>query len=438
MKILVVSDDGVSTGYGRISMETNSRLVQRGYEVMALSLYYDALLPASNDSKALPYWVGSLAGKPNWIESVIAVVNAFQPDIIHVTQDAPYAEQLRNAPLDWSRYALVVTTPVDGAPVRRQWMDTLKQGDGTLSISQFGVDTHRAAGVPSELCRPGVDGNTFFQMSEIDRHNMRLKVGIAPDAFVVGTMCMNQGRKDIPDMLRAFFAFAADKPTARYLLDMDATSPAGWDIIQDICAPNGWDVSKLLFRADAMRAGIVTLRARYNLLDAHMVISHREGYGLPLAEAMACGVVSIALDWCSGTEICGDGHGILINPIEYEGISTWGGAFDKFPKVHEITRALQMLYNEPDTRRSIARKGMEWSRAQTWDAATDAVAKVYERVMAKRQQQPVSAPVMIAPPAPVPSGLADGTPVLSIQGQPVVAQADGMMPEVVPLVESVG
>jgi glycosyltransferase involved in cell wall biosynthesis len=169
-----------------------------------------------------------------------------------------------------------------------------------------------------------------------------------------------------------------------------------------------------------MRAGIVTLRARYNLLDAHQVISHREGYGLPLAEAMACGVVSIALDYCSGTEICGDGRGILINPIEYNQISTWGGSLDKFPNVDEITRALQMLYDEPDTRRSIARKGMEWARAQTWDAATDAVAKVYERVMAKRQQQPVVAPVMFTPPAPV------------------VAQPDGMMPEVVPLVESVG
>jgi glycosyltransferase involved in cell wall biosynthesis len=420
MKILVVSDDGVSTGYGRISMETNARLTQRGYEVMALSLYYDALLPASNDSKALPYWVGSLAGKPNWIESVIAVVNAWQPDVIHVTQDAPYAEQLRNAPLDWSRYALVVMTPVDGAPVRRQWIDTLKQADGTLSISQFGVDTHRAAGVPSELCRPGVDGNTFYQMSQIDRHNMRLKVGIAPDAFVVGTMCMNQGRKDIPDMLRAFFAFAADKPTARYLLDMDATSPAGWDIIQDICAPNGWDTSKLLFRADAMRAGIVTLRARYNLLDAHQVISHREGWGLPLVEAMACGVANIALDWCSGTEICGEGRGILIDPIEYTQVSTWGGSLDKFPNVEQLTAKLQWLYDNPHERLAMANKGMAWARTLTWDAATDAVAKVYERVMQKRSQNaPIQLP-MIAPPLP-----------------PVVQSVDGIQQEKVVLQEAI-
>lgn len=398
-KILILSDDGLSTGYGRISMEVNTRLHKRGYPLMAASLYYDGLLPSTLDGQPLPYWVAALAGKPNWVESVVNIINAYQPDIVHVIQDANYAEALRNAPVDWSRFAFVVTTPVDGVPVHPPWVNVLKGADGTLSISQFGVDAHRAAGIPSELCRPGVDANVFFPMSESDRRAMRARCGVAPDAFVVGTMAQNQGRKDIPDMLRAFFAFASDKPTARYLLDMEPTSPAGWDILS-VCQQRGWDASKLLFRADVQRAGIAHLRERYNLLDAHMCISHREGYGLPLAEAMACGVVSIALDYTSGTEICGDGKGVLIQPIEYTGISTWGGALDKFPNVTQLTAALQMLYDEPDTRRSIARKGMEWARAQTWDAATDAVARVYERALSKRQ--PVTQPVTVAlPPAPV-------------------------------------
>lgn len=406
-KIFILSDDGMATGYGRISMEVSTRLFKRGYSLMAASIAYDGLLPPTLDGAPLPYWVAALAGK-DWVGAAVNVINAYQPDIVHVVQDAPYADHLRNAPIDWSKHAFVITTPVDGAPVDPDWVNLLKGADGMLSISQFGVDTHRATGIPSDLCRPGVDANTFFPLNDADRMALRTKLGIAPDAFVLGSMCMNQGRKDIPDMLRAFFAFAADKPTARYFLDMDDVSPAGWRLTS-VCKQQGWDASKLLFRVDAQRVGLHNIRDRYNLLDAHMVISHREGYGLPLTEAMACGVVSIALDYCSGTEICGEGRGILIPPIEYSSIGTWGGAVDKYPNIDAMTKALQHLYDNPDERRAIAKRGMAWSRAQTWDATADAVARVYERVMAKRQVQPVTEQPIITPPqAPVlsPDGVA--------------------------------
>lgn len=417
-KLLIVSDDGIASGYGRISTETNRRLLQRGYQIMAASIYYDGLLPPALEGQPIPYWVAALAGK-DWVQSVINLINAYQPDIIHVIQDAPYAEQLRNAPIDWSKYHLMITTPVDGAPVFPNWVNLLKKADGVLSISQFGVDTHKAAGIASELCRPGVDSNVFFALNEAERAALRQKAGIEDGAFVVGSMCMNQGRKDIPDMLRAFFGFASDKPNARYILDMDAVSPAGWDI-PVTCQQYGWDASKLIFRANLLQRGVLTMRERYNLLDAHMVISHREGYGLPLVEAQACGVVSIALDWCSGTEICGEGKGVLIKPLDYDSIGTWGGALDKFPSVSQLTAVLQMLYDEPDTRKSIARKGMAWARQQTWDLATDAVQKVIERVMAKRNPpptEPMTLPLPIAP---------------------MLNTVDGLKPEVVPLVEKAG
>lgn len=394
-KILVISNDGVPDGYGRISMSVNVRLRARGYDVQAVSLTYDGLLPPSYDGAPLPYWVGALAQKSNWLESAIAVIHAQQPDIIMVIQDAPYADAIRSAPLDWSRHGFIMLTPVDGVPIHPRWVDLMKNADAALSISRFGVDAYRKAGAHVMLCRPGVDANTFFRLPDEARRDIRARLGIADSAFVVGTAAQNQGRKAVSLMLQAFFRFAADKPDARYLLDMEAQSPAGWDL-PALCQQYGYDTSKLIFRNDAARMGVPLLRDRMNVMDAHMVIAHREGYGLPLVEAMACGTVSMALDYCSGAEICGDGKGVLIQPIDYAVPGTWGNAEDKFPDMNDLVGKLQHLHDHPHERAAIAERGMAWARQQTWDAAADAVQDAIERVMAKRRA---------IPPAQLPLGL---------------------------------
>ena len=395
-KLLALSDDGVPSGYGRICSEILTRLTRRGYEVVSASLMYDGLLPPMYEGQRLPYWVASMGGHANWPELFAALVGVYQPDVMIVIQDAPYAETIRNGPLDWSRYGLVVITPVDGAPVYPQWVEMLKKADGTLSISQFGVDTHRAAGIPSELCRPGMNPNVFYRMPDAERLAVRAKLGIATDAFVLGSVCMNQGRKSIPGMMRGFFKFAQDKPSARFLMNMDAQSPAGWDLLQ-LCQMYGWDASKLLFKAQCEQRGVFELRERYNVMDAHAVLAHREGFGLPLVEAQACGVVSMAIEWCSGAEICGDGYGVLVDRIAHTEVSTWGGALDYFADYDDFAKQLQFLYDHPEERHAIAQRGMERARTWTWDASVDNVVKVIERVMDKRRAippLPAQAPIL--------------------------------------------
>lgn len=395
IKILSVGDCGVSSGFGRISAEINKRLVRRNYHIMAASLTYDGLLPAAYDGEPLPYHVACLGGKPNWPDIVIQLVSTYQPDIIMVTQDAPYAGIVRNLPLDWSKYMFIMTAPVDGAPIHPAWVETAKQADGVLTISEFGVQAWKQAGVTAGLCRPGIQHSKFYRLPDEQRAAVRKQLGIAPDAFVLGMMSMNQGRKDITGTLSAFFDFARDKPTARLLMDMDDVSPAGWDI-PALCKQFTWDVGKLIFRQDCVLRGVTELRDRYNVLDAHSVLAFREGFGLPILEAMACGVVSMAQDWCAGTEVLQDGRGILIPPIDYFMPSTWGGALDKLPDLKVMTEKLQWLYDNPLERAALAERGMKWARTQTWDTAADNVITVLERAIARKK----SVSVLSAPPEP--------------------------------------
>lgn len=382
-KILCVSDTGVSSGYGRIAAELCNNLVARGHHVMAASLSYDGLLPATYDGNPLPYHVASLQGKPNWPDLVVAIAGAYQPDVVLVAQDAPYSGIVRSAPLDWSRVAFVMLSPVDGSPIHPAWVETAKQSDAVLTISEFGVTAWAEAGIQAGLTRPGINPNKFYKIPAEGRARIRQAMGIADDAFVLGMMCMNQGRKDITGTMKAFFDFAKDKPTARLLLDMDEVSPAGWDL-PSLCKQFGWDVNKIIFRSDCVRKGVVELRDRYNILDAHSVLAFREGFGLPVIEAMACGVVSMAQDWCAGTEVLKDGRGILIPSIDYFMPSTWGGALDKLPNLDVMTQKLQWLYDNPEERAAMAKRGMEWARAETWSKAVDVAAVAIEKAVARK------------------------------------------------------
>lgn len=419
-KIFVLSDDGVATGFGRISMNVNMRLVKRGYQVMAASLAFDGLLPPVYDGDPLPYWVASLAGR-NWVEESVKVINAYNPDIVMVIQDAPYAQALRNSPLDWSKYGFVVITPVDGVPIFPDWVDTVKRADAALTISQFGVEAFRRAGAHVTLCRPGIDPNRFYRMRDDERKALRTKMGLDADNFVVIVPAQNQGRKCISQMIRGFFDFAVDKPHARLLLDMEATSPAGWDI-PSLCRAYGYDQAKIIFRTDAIRAGVVDLRDRFNVSDLCMVISHREGYGLPLVEGMASGVVSVALDYCSGTEICGFDdvtflpRGILIRPIDYRESGTWGNAEDAFPDMKHLFNRLQWAHDNPAEREAMALRGMEWSRRHTWDESADAVDLALQKVIKKRASIPPATVPLMALQAPTAAPVSvDGTKVVELQ-----------------------
>jgi glycosyltransferase involved in cell wall biosynthesis len=367
MRTLIFSQSGVPTGYGRIADEIGIRLVQRGHSVMAASMPYDGLLPPRKDNEPLPYWVVGLSGKP-WNMELLKVMQATNPELVIGIEDAPYLQQMMEMPYDWSKTKVILITPVDGVPIHPHWIRTAKQADAFFSISHFGVEAYRRAGVHNTLpFIPGANPAEFFQQSTDKREATRVFMKYEPKTFVLGTMAMNQGRKAISLMLKAFFNVVRTYPglDIRYHLDMDSASPAGWDI-PILCEQFGWDASRLTFRD---KTGMLTLNDRYNMLDAHVVISHREGYGIPLVEAMACGVPSIAMDYCSGTEIIGEDRGVLIPAIDYAVPGTWGGAEDKFPDMGKLESAILTLAENRAYRSTLAKNALAWAQTQTWDAS---------------------------------------------------------------------
>lgn len=400
-KVLWFGDLVNLSGFGRIGNEITRRLKQRGYDVQGASISYTGW------PHDFPFWIWPLGGHDLW-NSLVTIVNQWQPDVLISCQDFPYHQTIWNAcRIDFSRLRWVWITPIDGTPVHPDWVQLADVADGTMVISRFGVEALRQAGKRVSLCHPGVDTGELYPATAEERAALREKAGYAPDSFVVGVVCMNQGRKAIPPMIAAFHEFARDKPNARLYLDMDKAGVAGWDI-PNLLKQMGWseaEQQRVKFREDVFKADMDAfgpLRNRYALMDAHMVISHREGFGLPLLESMACRVPTLALDWCSGTEIVGEGRGVLVRRIPYMEHGTWGGARDAFPDMDSLADGLQGLYALPVEAAAIAERGYQWAIQQTWDVATDQTEAVISAALARQRKDAPSHEPNASQPNPAP------------------------------------
>jgi glycosyltransferase involved in cell wall biosynthesis len=423
------------TGFGRINTGVGKYLHSTSkYELRGACIQWDGIM--SEAMPPMPFEISPLNGRDQgqgaagYAQVVANIINAWRPDVLVSTQDFPYHEALRAAPIDWSVMAHIVITPIDGVPVAPHWLGLIPQLDGFMTISEFGVKALRDAGHRADLCPPGVDTGEFSRLDDPTRAALRDKLGIPHDGFVAGVVAMNQGRKDFPSMIRGFAEAFRDVPEAYLYLDCDPVSPMGWHIPDTLLRNNGLDPVRVRFRADAMKAGIVLLNERYNLLDLHMVLAHREGYGLPHGEAMATGCPSVSNDYCSGPELIGKNErGWLIPsaPPHPGAYGTWGGAMDVWPDMGALTTALREAYEKPAERLARGERGLEWVKAErTWERSGQAVDRVLGRVLTRRAPDLAKKHEQPAPPMPplqstIPAGITQQ--VIHVHG-PVTVNGD--------------
>ena len=93
----------------------------------------------------------------------------------------------------------------------------------------------------------------------------------------------------------------------------------------------------------------------YQQALALIFVSLHEGFGLPIAEAMACGTPVITSNSTSCKEIAGDAA-ILVNPTN----------------INEIKNAMEQIINDRQLQQSLSKKGMERAAQFRWEKTADA------------------------------------------------------------------
>lgn len=175
--------------------------------------------------------------------------------------------------------------------------------------------------------------------------------------YYVGVL---EPRKNVPALLEAYARVAHEFPDVPLVI----AGKKGWmfdAIFQRVTDLNLQDRVRFLGYVDEEE-----LVALYNGARVFAYPSRYEGFGLPVLEAMQCGVPVVTTDVSSMPEVAGDAA-LLVSPDD----------------VPALTHALRRLLNDDGLARELSQRGLNRSAQFSWDRCARETIHVYESVMSE-------------------------------------------------------
>lgn len=330
-----------STSYGCQTRQVATRIKALGYDVAIASNF--GLLGNAIDWRGITIYPAKRT--PLGVDTIKDYAEHFYADVVISLYDVwafpKDVALLIGAP--WAAW-----TPVDGAPVPQSVVDrlTVRRPDPTyvLSMSQFGKGQLDAAGIENTYIPLGVDCEVF---KPGDKEKAKVNIGVSPDVFLCTMVAANKGlppRKSWQECLQAFAAFnknhpesvlylhTSKKPIIREGVDLPALAKE-FGIGESVSFAD--EIEMTVGISDAQMATI------YQASDVLLSPSMGEGFGLPIAEAQACGCPVITQRCSAMPELTV--NGVCVNPLRplwIPQLSYWWGEAD----VKKIVSALEILH----------------------------------------------------------------------------------------------
>jgi alpha-1,3-rhamnosyl/mannosyltransferase len=285
-----------------------------------------------------------------------------KPDVFHVSQliqRRPERTRYTTTLYDMTCSMMPEThTPANVQATKQFSEQIMKQAAGTISISECSrQDAIRLLGIPEDkitVIYPGVS-ESFFSVPDEAKIQVRRMYGLnRPYVLYVGTI---EPRKNIDLLLDAWKSLWPS---------------LGGEFELILAGPQGWCSAETMARLHAGEHGIRYLgyvpEDHLPALTAGAAVfaypSLYEGFGLPLAQAMASGVPTITSNCSSMPEVSGDAA-ILIDPSSPA----------------ELSSALMKLLLSPTLREDYGRRGAERAGLNfRWDLAARRSWKFFEAV----------------------------------------------------------
>lgn len=201
-----------------------------------------------------------------------------------------------------------------------------------------------------------------LSQSEIEKFSEKYHL---PEKFAlyVGDVTWN---KNLPRLIEA--CVKADVPlvlTGKTLLNsnFDTKNPWNQDLVK---AQNMIKEQKAKNKKQIIALGFVEtedLVNLYNIAQVFVMPSLYEGFGLPILEAMSCGIPVVTSREGSLPEVAGDA-------------AYYVNAYD----VDSISKGIKKVFSDNSLRRELSEKGIEQARKFSWKKTAEETARVYEGI----------------------------------------------------------
>lgn len=351
-RILFIGDSPeITSGFGICNRMFVDALMAWGHDVTVLACL---MTHPVFDSKYKMWYVD--ANDPMGHKIFLSVVNREKPDLIVMHGDpGTLYERMAQVAYLGGTVPVVAIYPIEGAPVHDQFIRLQKMvsdnGIG-LTYTEKGADLVEAAGVPRPSVQTlGWNHSDFMPLPENVRNHLRMILGLS-DTFLVGQVAYNKRGNRQPAMIMAA-KLLEDRglPISMYLHTNpdEGSGLQGWPlnmVVHQVGATNvmfkperratfegvayndSTDPDEYL-KLEAPTTekgwldlfGSLPLGVRYGLFDLYVDNSSVQGYNLPSAEAMACGVPLVSVnDDLARTEIFG---AIAYAMMEPDAVDWW-------------------------------------------------------------------------------------------------------------------
>jgi len=305
-RILTYGDSPlISSGYGLILKRINEALKKEGHEVACLAVFQTR--PVIYDYPLFNVSEDDLFGFKIFDE----VIYTFEPDIVFSLMDIYAIVHVKNS-LFRDSFAFCYYVPVDSGPLPSFWEAPLRDVDNLFAYTYYGKqELKKFLGIDVDVIYPGYDDAVFYPM---DKEQVKKEFGME-GKFVVGYVGVNALRKMPVRLIEAFSLVVKKHPEAVLFMHTDAyNEKEGWDLME-AARQVGLHPGQIFFSSRSGPFGIsdIALAKLYNLFDVLALPSKCEGFGLPILEAAACGVPTVATNYSAITELV-ENRGELVKP----------------------------------------------------------------------------------------------------------------------------